>query len=160
MIEKPFFSQNKTAFLEFLLSSAQTVDRGSNLRTCQRKSFKRAIECAFEGRCSSSGCRVMCRFVEKCWKRQNLNPWWPLVTWPDLKIDRNLSVTLFDALSIAAYVSLRCPGAELEGEGWKRRACYKSMSLLPDLRLTLASCDAHLRVLKEFSEIVKKRQCI
>ena len=36
--------------------------------------------------------------------------------WPDLKIDRSVSVIIFDALSIAAYrVSLRGSGAELEG---------------------------------------------
>ena len=60
----------------------------------------------------------MCRFVEKCWKRQNLTfgDLWLPDFWPDLKFDRSLSVIIFDALSIAAYrVSLRGPLAELEG---------------------------------------------
>ena len=48
--------------------------------TWWQKSVRRAIECAFLGRCSSSGSRVMCRCVEKCWKRQN-DLWWPLITW-------------------------------------------------------------------------------
>ena len=54
----------------------------------------------------------------KCWKRQNLTfgeLWWPDL-WPGLKIHWSLSVIIFDALSIATYrVSLRGPGAELEG---------------------------------------------
>ena len=79
------------------------------------KSVKRAIECTFLGRSSSSGSRVMFRFVEQCWKRQNLtfgDLWWPDF-WPDQNIGRSLSVIIFYALSIAAYrVSLRGPGAE------------------------------------------------
>ena len=41
--------------------------------------------------------------------------WWPEL-WHDLKNDRNSFVVIFDALSNAAYrVSVRGPGAELEG---------------------------------------------
>ena len=36
----------KTVILEFLLSGGQTVDLGSNLRTCRRRSVKIAIKCA------------------------------------------------------------------------------------------------------------------
>ena len=50
----------KQSFLEFLLSGDQTFDLRSNLRTRFRNSVKRAIECAFPERCSSSGSRVMC----------------------------------------------------------------------------------------------------
>ena len=43
------------------------------------------------------------------------DPWWHDL-WLGLKIDQSLSVIIFDALSIAANrVSLRGPGAELEG---------------------------------------------
>ena len=65
MTEKRF-SQKKTLFLEFLLSRGQTVEIRQHLRTCWRKNCKRAIECAFFQLWSSSGSRVMCRFVEKC----------------------------------------------------------------------------------------------
>ena len=58
--------RTKLQFLEFLHCGGQTVDLRSNLRTFQRKSVKRADECAFSGRCSSSGSRVMGRFVEQC----------------------------------------------------------------------------------------------
>ena len=55
------------------------------------------------------------KFWKKNWLLQHQNPWLPDLC-PDLKIDRNLSVIIFDALSIAVYrVSLRGPGAELEG---------------------------------------------
>ena len=64
LLQKTFFLQ-KRLFLEFLLPIAQTIDLRLNLRACLRKSVKRAIECAFPGCCSSSGSRVMCRFVEK-----------------------------------------------------------------------------------------------
>ena len=57
----------KTAIFKFLLSGGQTVDLRSNLSTSWRKRVKRAIECVFRGRCSSSSSRVMCRFVEKYW---------------------------------------------------------------------------------------------
>ena len=60
----------------------------------------------------------MCKFVEKCWKAQNLTfggLWWPDL-WPDTKIDLSVSFIIFYALSIAAYrASLRGPWAELEG---------------------------------------------
>ena len=117
VIVEKLYSQ-KRLFLEFLLSGAQTIDLRSNMMPCSRKSFKRAIECAFARRCSSSGARVICRFVEKCWKRQNLtfgDLWWPDFS-PDLKIDWSLSVIIFYPLSIAAYcVSHHDLGAELEG---------------------------------------------
>ena len=54
-------------------------------------------------------------------KREKFDLWWPLVTWPltwPKKIDQKekLAVIILDALSIVAYgVSLRGPGAELEG---------------------------------------------
>ena len=93
---KTFFA--KRLFLEFLLSGGQTVDLGSNLRAGWQNSVKRAIECAFSRRCSSSGSRVMCRFVEKkCWKLQNMtfgDLWWPDL-WPDLKTEWSLSVNIF-----------------------------------------------------------------
>ena len=82
--------------------------RWSPVAACIRMHFG-IYECTFPGCCSSSGSRVMCRFVEKCWKRQNLtfgDLWWPDLL-PDLKIDRSLSVIIFDALSIAANVSRR-----------------------------------------------------
>ena len=98
-----------------LLSGGQAVDLRSKLRTLQRKSVKRAIECVFLRRSSSSGSRVMCRFIENCWKRRNLafgDLWWPDL-WRDLKIYRSSFVLTF---AIAAYcVSLHGPGAELEG---------------------------------------------
>ena len=72
----------------------QTADLRSNLRTPQRKNVKRAIECAFLRRCSSSTSRVMRRFVDKCWKRQNLSLWWPDL-WPDIKNNRSSFVMSF-----------------------------------------------------------------
>ena len=56
----------KRLFLEFLLSGGQTVYLRWILKICLRKNVKRAIECAFPRSCSSSGSRVMCRFVEEC----------------------------------------------------------------------------------------------
>ena len=105
---KHFFLQ-KRLFLEFLLSGGQTVDLRSNMRAQRRRCVKRAIECAFSGRFSSAGSRVMCRFVEKCWKRSNLTfgeVWWPDL-WPDQKIDRSLSVIIIYAHSIVAYRGLK-----------------------------------------------------
>ena len=84
LLQRNLFSKT-LLFLEFLLSGGRTVDLRSKLRICWRKNVKRAIKCAFEGRCSSSGSRVMCRFVEKFWKRQNLTVgdlWWPDL-WPN-----------------------------------------------------------------------------
>ena len=81
----------KWLFLEILLSGGQTIDLRSNMRTCWRKSVKRAIKWAYPGPCSSSGPPVMCRFVEKCLKRQKLtfrDLWWPDL-WPDLKNDKS-----------------------------------------------------------------------
>ena len=80
LLQKNLYNK-KLLLLEFFISGGQTVDLKSNLRAYQRKSGKIVINCAFEGRCSSSGSRVMCRFVEKYWKRQNLSfdLWWPLV---------------------------------------------------------------------------------
>ena len=55
----------------------------------------------------------MCRFVEKCWKRQNLtfgDLWWSGL-WPDLKMTEAVPswfLTFF-------RMSLHGPGAELEG---------------------------------------------
>ena len=116
LLQKTLISK-KLLFSECLPSGGQTVDLRSNLRAQQRKSVKRTIKCAFAGRCSSSGSRVMCRFVEKCWKRQNLtllDLWWPDL-WPDLKNDRTSFVMIFGALSNAAYrMSLHDPGAELD----------------------------------------------
>ena len=64
VIRENIFSQKRLYFFFcLLLSGGQTVDLSSNLRTCQRKSVKRAIECAILQCCSSSGSRVMCRFV-------------------------------------------------------------------------------------------------
>ena len=66
VLQKSLFSE-KRLLLEFLLSDeGQTVGLRSNLRTIKRKSVKRAIECAFPERCSSSGSGVMRRFAEKC----------------------------------------------------------------------------------------------
>ena len=93
---KNIFSK-KRLFLEFLLSGGQTVDLWWNLSTRLRKNVKRAIECAFLRRTSSSGFRVMCRFVEKCWKRQNLTFGdfrWPDL-WPDLKMIKAVSSWFF-----------------------------------------------------------------
>ena len=86
----------KNGYFEFLLSGGQIGDPRANLRTYWRKSVKRAIEWVFPGRCSSSGCRVMCRFEEKCWKCKI----WPLVNdlWPDQKMTKvfpSLFFTLF-----------------------------------------------------------------
>ena len=107
----------KRLFLEFLLSGGQTVDLRWNLRTCQRKNCKRAIECSNAlQRCSFSGSRVMCRFVEKCWNRQNLT--FGDLWWPDLKNDRSSLFMICYALSNAVYrVSLQGPWAELDGRG-------------------------------------------
>ena len=116
LLQKKKLFSKKLLFLGFLLYRGQTIDLRSNLRAQRRKSVKRAIECAILGRCSSSGSRVMCRFVEKCWKRQTLtfgDLWWPDL-WPNLKNDRPIFVMIFGALSNAAYcVSLHGPGAEL-----------------------------------------------
>ena len=57
-------------------------------------------------------------YGKKCWNRPNLtfDDLWLPGLWPDLKKVRSSFVTIFDALSNAAYrVSLRGPGAELEG---------------------------------------------
>ena len=100
LLQKNLYSK-QLPFLEFLLSGGQTVDLRSNLRTYWRSTVTRAIKCAFAGRCSSSGSRVMCQFVEKCWKRQNLtllDLWWPDL-WPDLKNDRTSFVMIFGTLS-------------------------------------------------------------
>ena len=78
LLQKNYF-RKKRLFLKFLLSGGQTVDLWWNLKTCQRKNGKRAIECVFFPRCNSSGSRVMCQFVEQCWNRQNLtfgDLWW------------------------------------------------------------------------------------
>ena len=108
----------KRLFLEFLLSGSQTVDLRSNLRAHWQRNAKRAIECAFAGRCNSSGSRIMSRFVEKCWKQLNLtygDLWWPDL-WTDLINDRTSFVMIFGALSNTAYrMSLRGSGAYLEG---------------------------------------------
>ena len=99
LLSKKRVSQ-KWLFLECLLSGGQTVDLSSNMRTFQRESVKRAVECVFPWRCSSSGSRVICQFVEKCWNRQNLtfrDLWWP-DPWPDLKNDWSsffMTLTLF-----------------------------------------------------------------
>ena len=77
---KTFFAK-KRLFLEFLLSRGQTVDFRYNLRTCLRKNGKRAIECAFPQRCSSSGSRVVCLLVVVL-KSTKFDLYWPLVTWP------------------------------------------------------------------------------
>ena len=72
------------------------------------------IECTFQWRCSSSGSRVMCRFVETCWKRQILTfgHWRPLViwslTWPKKWPQR---------MPLTACRYIHGPGAELEGGG-------------------------------------------
>ena len=99
-------NRKKTAILEILLSWGQTVDLRSSLRTHWRKSVKRAsYRMRFWGRCSSSGSRVMWRFVEKCWKRQNLtfgDLWWSDL-WPDLKNDWTSFFMIFGALSNTAY---------------------------------------------------------
>ena len=88
--------RKKRIFLEFLLSGGPTADLTVNLRTCWRKSVKKAIECTFTGRWSSSGSWGMCRFVEKNVENGKIWPldlWWPDL-WPDLKIDRSLSVII------------------------------------------------------------------
>ena len=75
------------------------------------------MECALPGRSSSSDSRVMCWFVENCWKRQNLifGDLWSPDLWPDLKNDRTSLVRIFGVLSNAAYrVSLHGPWAELD----------------------------------------------
>ena len=98
-------------------------------------------------RCSSSSSRVMRQFVEKCWNRLNLafgDLWWPDV-WPVLKIYRNFPVIIFAALSITAYrVSLRGPGAELEG-GVKPPPQHDPENR-PPARRGLIAVKAHARV--------------
>ena len=86
-----------------------------------RAKARRAIECTLLWRCSSFGCfRVMRRFVKKGSKGQNLTSFddlWQPDLWPDLKLDWCSFVVIFDTSSNAAYfVSLRGPGAELDGD--------------------------------------------
>ena len=70
-------------FLSFFLSlEAKLLILGQTLGHLSERALKElAIECAFPRRCISSGSRIMCRFLEKCWKAK-FDVWWYPVTWP------------------------------------------------------------------------------
>ena len=92
LLKKKFFFAKMAIFRVFVLCRPNCWSLRSNPRTFQRKSIKRAIECAYLRRFCSSGSRVMSRFVEKCRKRQNLifgDLWWPDL-WPDPKMLKQL----------------------------------------------------------------------
>ena len=83
LLPKKIFFVKNGHFLVFALWSPNRWPLVESEHIPERKSVKRVIECAFPRRCSSSGFRVMCQFVEKCWKRQNLT--FGDLWWPDLK---------------------------------------------------------------------------
>ena len=79
LLPKNIFHKKGSIFRVFAL---YRPNLRSNLWTASQKSVIRDIECAFQWHCSTSGSRVMCRFVEKYWKDiDNIWPWWPLLTW-------------------------------------------------------------------------------
>ena len=53
----------------------------ANLRTCQRKSVKRTIECAFLRRCSSLLVPSYVPICREMLRKAKFDLWWPLVTW-------------------------------------------------------------------------------
>ena len=134
LLQKQRFIKKKLAILA---PGVKTVDGRSNLRELLRKSVNRAIKWAFRGAVAllvSELCVDLLKIVD-IWptNRRILtfsDLWW-LDLWPDQKSDRSDFFLIFDALSNAACpVSLRGPGAELEGgvethtpsRAWKSRS--------------------------------------